>query len=218
MTDEFTPFLTSLRRWRAAAGVRRIRDGDECAFTPPSPEPLALRRASGAARIVARALLGQFGAYAEAPLTRTPARYALWPQGFVGSLAHDADYATATVARASEIDAIGVDIEPAESLPKDVVEIALSLQERREIGDDPLLARMIFCAKEAVYKAINPFDGTPLEYEDIEITLRERAARLADGRRLDLATYAGTHLLVAAISPRGALSRGDAQGKWVTAT
>ena len=209
MTEEFTPFLAALRRWGASGGVRRIADGDERAFAPTSPEPLALRRASGAARIVARALLGEWGADAETPLARTPARYPLWPQGFVGSLAHDCDFATATVARSSEIAAIGVDIEPAEPLPREVIEIALSRREMREIGDDPLLARMVFCAKEAVYKAINPFDGTPLEYEDIEVRLRERTARLADGRRLDLATYAGTHLLVAAIAPSGAFNRID---------
>lgn len=165
--------------------TRRIAPGDEAAFPDPT-EPLARRRASGAARLAARAALAALGGPADAALARTPGRYPLWPRGYVGSLAHDEEYAVAAVARAAEMAALGVDIEPAEPLPDDVAEIALLAGERRAAAADPALSRAIFAAKEAVYKAINPLDGSPLEYEDIEVDLARAQARLRDGRTLAL--------------------------------
>jgi 4'-phosphopantetheinyl transferase EntD len=171
----------------AALGVRletrRIAAGDEAAFPDPS-EPLARRRASGAARIAARAALAALGGPADAPLPRAPGRFPVWPDGFVGSLAHDEEIAVAAVARAGL--ALGVDVEPAQPLPDDVAEIVLSASERRACARDPALSRAVFAAKEAVYKSINPLDGTPLEYEDIEVDLAAGLARLRDGRALRL--------------------------------
>jgi len=71
----------------AARGVilqtRRIAEGDEDAFADPS-EPLARRRASGAARIAARLALAALGSDDAAPLRRSAGGYPLWPAGFVG--------------------------------------------------------------------------------------------------------------------------------------
>ncbi len=174
--------------------VRPISTGDEAAFADPT-EPLLRRRASGAARLAARAALASLGGPADAPLPRSPGRYPLWPTGFVGSLAHDETQAAAVCARASDMTALGVDVEPAGPLPDDVAEIALFGAELA----DPALGRAIFCAKEAVYKAINPLDGSALEYEDIAVDLAAGTATLRDGRtlRLERATY--TRLLVVAL-------------------
>ena len=173
----------------AALGVRlatrRIAPGDEAAFSDPS-EPLARRRASGAARIAARSALAALGGPVDAPLPRSPGRYPLWPAGFVGSLAHDEETAVAAAARTEAIAALGVDIEPAEPLPDDIAEIVLTPSDRRACAADAALSRAIFAAKEAVYKAINPLDGSALEYEDIEVDLAGGLARLRDGRALRL--------------------------------
>jgi len=174
--------------------VRPISPGDEAAF-PDLTEPLERRRASGAARLAARAALASLGGPADAALPRSPGRYPLWPQGFVGSLAHDAQTAVAAVARASDVQALGVDVEPAAPLPDDVAGIALFGAERA----DPTRSRLIFAAKEAVYKAINPLDGTPLEYEDIAVDLAANQARLRDGRRLRLEWSAGERWLIVAL-------------------
>jgi 4'-phosphopantetheinyl transferase EntD len=188
----------------AARGVilqtRPIAVGDEDAFADPS-EPLARRRASGAARIAARAALAALGGDVTAPLPRTPRGYPLWSAGFVGSLAHDAALAVALVAPAVRFAAVGVDVEPCEPLPDDVTEIALLPTERRAAAADPPLGRAIFAAKEAVYKAINPFDGTALEYEDIEVDVANGCARLRDGRWLELDWARGRHWIVAALAP-----------------
>jgi 4'-phosphopantetheinyl transferase EntD len=204
--------------------ARTITPGDEAAFADPA-EPLGRRRASGAARLAARAALANLGGPADAPLPRSPGRFPLWPAGFVGSLAHDEVLAVAACGRAADVVALGVDVEPAEPLPEDVAAIALFGPERREAEADPVWGRAIFAAKEAVYKAINPLDGTPLEYEDIAVDLSEETgridggpsppplrgrvrvgaptlARLRDGRTLRLDYARGSRWLVVASIPR----------------
>ncbi len=185
--------------------AREIAPGDEAAFVDPA-EPLARRRASGAARLAAREALASLDGPADATLPRSPGRFPLWPAGFVGSLAHDGSLAVAAVARAQHMAALGVDLELAEPLPDDVAGIALFGPERREAASDPARGRLIFAAKEAVYKAINPLEGSQLEYEDIAVDLlseggpieRSARARLRDGRTLRLDYARGRRWLVVA--------------------
>jgi 4'-phosphopantetheinyl transferase EntD len=185
--------------------TRLIAIGDEAAFPDPS-EPLLRRRASGAARLAARAALAEIGGPVDAILPRAPGGFALWPQGFCGSLAHDEGLAVAVAARARDVVALGVDVEPAQALPDDVAEIALLPSERRACARDPALARAIFAAKEAVYKAVNPIQGCAPEYEDIEVDLAAHRARLSDGRalRLDFARrdFAGGERWIVVASAR----------------
>ena len=177
----------------------RIEEGEESAFPDPS-EPLARRRASGAGRLAARSAIAALGGPPDAPLPRAPGGFPLWPEGFVGSIAHDAEMAVAVAARAEDIGALGVDVEPAEPLPPEVAEIALFGEERREAAADPPRGRAIFAAKEAVYKAINPLDGSALEYEDIAVDLATRLARLRDGRTLGLDYSGGARFIVVAFA------------------
>lgn len=185
-------------------GARRIRAGDEAAFVGPgataSGANLARRRASGAARIAARRVLAALGSDASAPLPRLPSGAPLWPADVVGSLAHDDEFAVAAAALKRDAGALGVDVEPAEPLPADILDLALSARERRGVENDPVRARLIFCAKEAVYKAINALDGSPLEYDDIEIRLADGTAVLRDGRSPRLFVEAGERLLVVALA------------------
>jgi 4'-phosphopantetheinyl transferase EntD len=173
------------------------------AFADPGlsrPANLARRRASGAARIVARDLLKQLGADATAPLPRSLSGAPEWPAGIIGSLAHDGDFAVAAAARRGPLAGLGIDVEPAEPLPADLVGLVLSAAEQREANGDAVRQRLVFVAKEAVYKAIHPLDGTPLEYADIEVVLGEGTATLQDGRRLQLVTFAGARLVAVALA------------------
>jgi 4'-phosphopantetheinyl transferase EntD len=73
---------------------RLIADGDELALLPAEVAAFAgsvlkVRRASGAARIVARMLLSRFRTRA-ARHSEVHAGMPRWPDGIVGSLAHDA--------------------------------------------------------------------------------------------------------------------------------
>ncbi|MFF1901806.1 4'-phosphopantetheinyl transferase [Kitasatospora sp. NPDC058218] len=101
-----------------------------------------------------------------------------WPDGVVGSLTHCAGFRGAAVARAGEVVSIGIDAEPAEALPEGVLgTIALPAEQERNgklLADHPGLPwdRLLFSAKEAVYKAWFPLTGIFLDFSEADITLR----------------------------------------------
>ncbi|HZZ60069.1 MAG TPA: 4'-phosphopantetheinyl transferase superfamily protein [Roseiarcus sp.] len=123
----------------------------------------------------------------------------------IGSLAHDEAFALAAAARRGRLVGLGVDIEPAEPLPEDVVDLVLRDAERIETGSDRVAQRLVFVAKEAVYKAIHPLDRTPLDFPDIEIRLGDGTAVLRDGRRLRMVPFVGERLIAVALA-EGAMS------------
>ena len=200
--DDFdlAPLKAELKAYGALVTARRIRPGDEAAFAGARPTGrLEVRRASGAARIAARALLGELGADAAAPLLRSASGSPLWPEGIIGSIAHDEAFAVAAAARRGRLVGLGVDLEPAEPLPGDVVDLVLSEAELRRTEGDGVAQRLVFVAKEAVYKAIHPLDGTRLDFPDIDVRLKEKTAALRDGRQLRLLPFAGTRLVAVAL-------------------
>lgn len=189
-----------LAPFSALVAARRIRPGDEAALADSRPRAvLAVRRASGAARIAARALLEELGADGSAPLQRSPSGAPVWPAGIVGSLAHDAAFAFAAAAWRGPLLGLGVDVEPAEPLPEEIVDMVLSEAEQRETGGDGVAQRLVFVAKEAVYKAIHPLEGAWVDFLDVEVRLAEKTATLRDGRRLRLIPLAGERLVAVAL-------------------
>lgn len=172
-------------------GFKRIEAADEAAFADPRIAPtqanLPRRRASGAARIVASRLLADLGRDNAPPVGRGEAGAPLWPDGVLGSIAHDDEVAVVVLAASKgPLAALGVDVEPAQPLPDDVFDLVLTRQEQSAAAARPLLGRLIFAAKEAVYKAIHPSEGTRLEYHDIACSPDLKVAQLADGRKLPL--------------------------------
>lgn len=200
---EFQAALVELSLPGIIIGHRRISAGDESALMPGeapafATSVVAVRRASGAARIVARECLAQLGHLnCEVPKARSGAP--IWPTDIVGSLAHDAAVALAAVGRRSDVRALGIDIEPAEPLPPDLVEIVLTPRERKQqLHLDPSRGRLHFVAKEAVYKAVYPIDPTFLDHHDIEIDLAGRKATTRTGHLVEIRTCAASHLAVLA--------------------
>jgi len=197
------PALDALALPGVVIGHRVISLGDENALLPEEAPAFAasvvkVRRASGAARIVARELLTRLGER-ECALPRSPSGAPIWPKGIVGSLAHDAAVAVAAVAMNRDVAALGIDVEPAEVLPPDLLEIVATPGELRKIGDDPYRGRLLFVAKEAVYKAVHPLDRTFLDHHDVEVDLADRKAVVRNGRTVDLRFCVSTHLVVLAL-------------------
>ena len=154
---------------------RLIADGDELALLPEEMDAFAgsvlkVRRASGAARIVARTLLSRFG-QAPRAIPKSTAGMPVWPDGIVGSLAHDSKVAIAAMAAQREFQSVGIDIEPAEPLAPDLLDIVATAKERDRIADDPCRGRLLFSIKEAIYKAVYPLDGMFLDHHDVEVSL-----------------------------------------------
>jgi len=97
----------------------------------------------------------------------------LWPEGVVGSLTHCEGYRGAVVARSAAVRSVGIDAEPHGALPDRVLE-AVSLPGKRDeitaLPDHLHWDRILFCAKEATYKAWFPLTGRWLGFEDAHIT------------------------------------------------
>ncbi len=188
-------------------GCRMIGPNDEALLLPDevaaitSRQPAA-RRASGTARSLVRCLLALEDAE-EAPIGRSPAGAPLWPRGFVGSLAHDAEMAVAAIARSVHVPSLGIDVEPAEPLPDDIAALVLTSGDVLSGVEARFATRVLYSAKEAAYKAAYPLDGEVLGYEHINVDLARREAVTAGGRRMRLSFCTLPRVVVLAAAVNG---------------
>jgi 4'-phosphopantetheinyl transferase EntD len=118
-------------------------------------------------------------------------------------LSHDAHLAAAAIAMRGAFRTLGIDVEPAEALPPDLLDIVATPRERAAIEHDPCGGRLLFAAKEAVYKAVYPLDRTFLDHHDVEVDLLQQHATVRDGRRVELRFCTAGHLLVLAFLRSG---------------
>ena len=184
-------------------GHRVIAPGDENALRGEEaaslvPRAPAARRASGAARIVARELLARLG-HPDAPVPKGAGGEPIWPAGVVGSLAHDDEVAVAAIGLQHDFGSIGIDVEPARDLPAEMLDLVAMPAELRQIGGDLRKARLLFAAKEAVYKAAYRFDQAFLEFPDIEVDLDARTAVTNNGRTVLLRACVSSRIVALAL-------------------
>ena len=95
-----------------------------------------------------------------------------WPDGVVGSLTHTEGFRGAAVGRQGAVRSVGIDAEPHGVLPDGVLDAISLPDERVEIGALPAglhWDRILFCAKEATYKAWYPVTKRWLGFEDAHI-------------------------------------------------
>lgn len=207
--DLLTPAIERLAVPGILIGHRRIVAGDERALLPEkaiASGRTKSRRASGAARIVARELLARAG-YGICAVPKLPSGAPSWPAEMVGSLAHDSDIAVAAIAPRRSYANIGIDVEPAEALPFELLNVIATPLERSVLASYRFGGRLLFAAKEAVYKAVGTLDQVFLNHQDVEIDFLRRQALVRNGRTVELRFCISTHLLVLAFvrhAPRGA--------------
>ncbi|MGW6888515.1 4'-phosphopantetheinyl transferase family protein [Streptomyces sp. PAN_FS17] len=98
-----------------------------------------------------------------------------WPAGLVGSMTHCDGYGAAALVRATELASLGIDAEPHRTLPEGVLPaVALPAEAdrlHRLAGDHPDVHwdRLLFSAKESVYKAWFPLTGKWLDFTEADI-------------------------------------------------
>ena len=93
--------------------------------------------------------------------------------GVVGSLTHCTGFRGAAVAKYGAVRSVGIDAEPHDVLPKGVLDAVSLPKERVELHAMPAglhWDRILFCAKEATYKAWFPLTHRWLGFEDAHIT------------------------------------------------
>jgi len=189
-------------------GCRIIREGDEAHLLPAEAHSIparlpAMRRASGSARWIAHRLLARLGVD-DFAVARASSGAPAWPDGMTGSLAHDDDMAVAAVAPVSRIASLGIDVEPAHPLPDDIFALVATDADIMDTVDPHLAGRILFCAKEAVYKAVYPLDREILGYEDIAVDLGKGRAVMRTGRKVGLAYRVAPRVVVLAFVEVGA--------------
>jgi 4'-phosphopantetheinyl transferase EntD len=115
-------------------------------------------------------------AVAPAPILPGVRGAPIWPDGIVGSMTHCPGFRGAAVARRAQIGGIGIDAEVHGPLPAGVLALVASPQERAHLDGlasrQPAVywERLLFSAKESVYKVWSPRTGRWLGFEEAELT------------------------------------------------
>lgn len=160
----------------ALAAAEIYRDPPELAPLPEE-EPLIARSVAKrrnefvTVRHCARQALGELGV-GPVPILKGEKGEPRWPDGIVGSLTHCEGYRGAVVGRAGQVRSIGIDAEPHGVLPNGVLDAISLPAERTELQRLPgglHWDRILFCAKEATYKAWFPLARRWLGFEDAHI-------------------------------------------------
>ncbi|WP_221357490.1 4'-phosphopantetheinyl transferase family protein [Streptomyces beigongshangae] len=110
-----------------------------------------------------------------------------WPAGLIGTMTHCEGYAAAALARAADLASLGIDAEPHRRLPDDVLpSVALPGEvERLRVlaGRYPGVHwdRLLFSAKESVYKAWFPLTRKWLDFSEADIEVFADPGRTTSG-------------------------------------
>ncbi len=133
------------------------------------------RRQFALTRSCARRALHALGA-PPAPILPGPHGAPQWPVGIVGSMTHRQGYCAAALARGTDLLSLGIDAEPNEPLPPAVLNTFALPAERDSLRPCPHHSgvhhdRLLFSAKESVYKAWFPLTHHPLRPQHLQIRL-----------------------------------------------
>jgi 4'-phosphopantetheinyl transferase EntD len=113
----------------------------------------------------------------------------LWPAGFIGSITHTRDFASACVSSIGELAGVGIDTEEVLDTAASA-EIRETVATREELGrlqahaalDQNSLLTLLFSAKESVYKCVAPITRDFLEFQDVELAAVDFAAGAFEAR------------------------------------
>lgn len=167
---------------------------DSCLFTRPTinepenkqlyPEEekcissarLKRRKEFTAGRQGARQLLRRYGIN-NFPLLQGDNREPIWPKGVIGSISHCDNFCVVITSKSTRIRGLGVDIEPYDSLSRDVEDLICTMAEKKWIESMSMEAesvhwsKIIFSAKESSYKCIYPLVKKFVDFQEAEIKL-----------------------------------------------
>jgi len=119
-------------------------------------------------RLIRRRLPGFAG-----PIRQGAAGEPVWPRGVLGSISHTTGRVVAAVASSREYLGVGIDVEPAAPLPDGVLRIVASAREVLQLSRSGIRVadRVLFSAKESIFKAQYSFAGAPLDFEDVDVVV-----------------------------------------------
>ena len=130
-------------------------------------------------RICAHRALSRFGLESEPILRNSETREPCWPNSVWGSISHSAGFAAVAVGLKKEIDGIGIDLESFSSsldikISRHVcVKSELEWLESLEIKQARRALRIIFSAKESIFKCLYPRTKTYFSFKDAEVYVND---------------------------------------------
>ncbi|HEX3693555.1 MAG TPA: 4'-phosphopantetheinyl transferase superfamily protein [Solirubrobacteraceae bacterium] len=188
--------------------------GDDLQAQLFAEEEIVVRRAVekrrnefATARGCARRALAQLG-YTPTAIATGERGEPLWPAGAVGSITHCEGYRACAVAQVGEVATVGIDAEPNAALPDGILgdiarpeELPDLMRLQEEIAEIHW-GRLLFSAKESIYKAWYPVAKRWLGFEDaiVKLDLRE-------------GTFAARLLVAAPALGQGSLA--ELSGRWL---
>ncbi|MEU1403053.1 4'-phosphopantetheinyl transferase superfamily protein [Streptomyces sp. NPDC005728] len=168
---------------KSAVAVEAFGDQetDEAALYPQEQQLVARavakrRREFTAVRVCARRAMEKLGVPPQPVLTGERGAPD-WPDGLTGSMTHCDGYRAAALVRAADLASLGIDGESHAPLPDGVFDtIALPAEQHRQrtlCADLPDVHwdRLLFSAKESVYKAWFPLTRAWLDFSEADIEL-----------------------------------------------
>jgi phosphopantetheine--protein transferase-like protein len=149
----------------------------EAAHARGLPAPRRITWQGG--RLALRAALADLGIAAPDAIVSTPRGAPRLPAGVVGSISHKPSLAVALAARGGDGATVGVDVELPRPFRYDVSERVLGDEERHRIDALDAAARekevlVAFAAKEAIYKALDPWLARRVLFREAVISRDER--------------------------------------------
>jgi len=131
-------------------------------------------------------------------------REPVWPDGIVGSISHCGSVAAAVTARQKDLSALGIDLESACPLDEKLLPMICRAEEKdslKESAQPLLIAKLIFSAKESIYKCIWPSVRQFVDFQEIGISIDQGAGSFVPVTWADhlppalMARIAGRYLL-----------------------
>lgn len=132
-------------------------------------------------RVCAHQALIELGV-SDQPILRKKNRAPIWPKTIVGSITHSGLWAAAAVAKEENVRGIGIDIEELNrSINIDIQRHVCTLEEREWLARYPsdqleTYLKVIFSAKESIFKCFHPFSGIYLNFHDARVSLNQESS------------------------------------------
>ena len=130
-------------------------------------------------RICAGEVLSKLGARGQPVLRDPQTREPLWPEGISGAITHSGNWAAAAAGKTSDVLGIGIDLEDLERQVDSRISRHVCIPEEQkwlqECEEDFLEKnlKIIFSAKESIFKAFFPYTRTYLHFHDAKILMEQ---------------------------------------------
>ena len=130
-------------------------------------------------RICAGEVLSKLGTLGQPVLRDPQTREPLWPEGISGAITHSGKWAAAAAGKTSDVLGIGIDLEDLERQVDSRISRHVCIPEEQkwlqECGEEYLEQnlKIIFSAKESIFKAFFPYTRTYLHFHDARILMEQ---------------------------------------------